>query len=277
MEDKPRPIIYKKDLKFSENIDVENSDFESDDIRNMYNDYSKRPKIELRIKESEMENFEYLDLSELSLTDELLDKLVDLKKIEKILKKIIFLDISNNLLKNFPERLLNKYKNIEILDISRNRINSEIENDNLIELKCEYNKIRSIKSCSIKRLSSNDNELEKIDIPSIEILLINNNKLENINSYNNLEYLECINNKLKTIKNMYKLSELYISNNYIEEIDNLENLKILNCVDNPIKKIKYFENVITLVCSTSMLSSKYKIKSLNKINNKYYFINIDKN
>ena len=274
MENKERPIIYKKDLKFSENIDIENSDFETDDIKNMYSDYSKKPKIELRIKDSEMENYEYLDLSDLSLTDELLNKLVELKKIDKILKKIIFLDLSNNMLKNFPEIIFNKYMNIEVLDISRNKINSDIINNNLVELKCEHNKIRYIKSNSIKRLSSSDNEIEILDTPNVEILLVNNNKLEVIDSYNKLEYLECMNNKLRNINNFNSLTELYISNNNIDNIDNLSSIKILNCVENPIKKIKFFETVNTIVCSTSLLSSKYKIKSINKFNNNHYLINL---
>ena len=40
----------------------------------MYNQYKKKSKIELRIKDSELENYNYLDLSNLGLDDELLSK-----------------------------------------------------------------------------------------------------------------------------------------------------------------------------------------------------------
>ena len=71
-------FVYKNDLKFNDNIDVENSEWESDVVKDIYNDYRKKPKIELRIKDSEMENYEYLDLSRLSITDKLFNDLQSL-------------------------------------------------------------------------------------------------------------------------------------------------------------------------------------------------------
>jgi hypothetical protein len=270
-----RTTIYKNDLKFSDNFDVENSDFETDDIKNMYNDFNKKPKIELRIKDSELENYNYLDLSDLSLTDDLLNKLFKLEKIKNILSKIEFLDLSNNKLTTLPKLIVNnKYNNILYLNIARNKITTDIINDNLLELSCEFNKIKKIESKSLIKLSSSNNELNIINTPKIEILVINNNLLDNLISFENLEYLECINNKISKISNMNKLTELFISNNNLIEIDKLQNLNILNCTDNPIKKIKFFENISTIMCSTSLLSSRYKIKSINKVNNKYYLINI---
>ena len=67
-----KTLIYKNDLKFNhDNNTYENSDFDSDAIKDIYNDYKKKPKIELRIKDSEMENYDYLDLSNLNLDDDL--------------------------------------------------------------------------------------------------------------------------------------------------------------------------------------------------------------
>jgi hypothetical protein len=270
-----RTTIYKNDLKFSDNFDVENSDFETDDIKNMYDDFNKKPKIELRIKDSELENYNYLDLSDLSLTDDLLNKLFKLEKIKNILLKIEFLDLSNNKLTTLPKLIVNnKYNNILYLNVARNNITTDIINDNLLELSCEFNKIKKIESKSLIKLSSSNNELNIINTPKIEILVINNNLIDNLISFENLEYLECINNKISKISNMNKLTELFISNNNLIEIDKLQNLNILNCTDNPIKKIKFFENISTIMCSTSLLSSRYKIKSINKVNNKYYLINI---
>ena len=209
-----RTTIYKNDLKFSDNFDVENSDFETDDIKNMYNDFNKKPKIELRIKDSELENYNYLDLSDLSLTDDLLNKLFKLEKIKNILSKIEFLDLSNNKLTILPKLIVNnKYNNILYLNIARNNITTDIINDNLLELSCEFNKIKKIESKSLIKLSSSNNELNIINTPKIEILVINNNFIDNLLSFENLEYLECINNKISKISNMNKLTVLFISNN----------------------------------------------------------------
>ena len=95
-------VVYKNDLKFNE-FDISVSEFESEGIKEIYNNYKSKPKLELRIKDSEMENYEYFDLSKLDLTDELVEKLFCLKKIIFILKKIKFLDLNNNKLKKFPD------------------------------------------------------------------------------------------------------------------------------------------------------------------------------
>ena len=57
-----RILIYKNDLKFNDDI-TDDSDFDTDNIKDMYSHYKKKPKIELRIKDCELENYNYLDLS----------------------------------------------------------------------------------------------------------------------------------------------------------------------------------------------------------------------
>ena len=49
------------------------NDITDDELYNKW--VESKPKIELRMKDSEIENYEYLDLSKLDLTDELLEKL----------------------------------------------------------------------------------------------------------------------------------------------------------------------------------------------------------
>lgn len=265
--------IYKNDLKFVENIN-DNSEFESESVKNMYNNYKNKPKIELRIADSKIEKYEYLDLSNLNLDDDLLDKLLNLKKIKIILSKIKFLDLSSNNLKKKPD--LSKYNNIIYLSISKNEIEGAITDNNLLELTCDFNKITKINSTSITKLSANNNFIKSVDIPKIKVLNINNNNLTEINEYYDLEYLECINNEIKIIKNLLKLQEIYVGNNKLENISNMPNLLILNCVNNPIKKINYFKNVNLILCTASEISSKYKISNITKMNNDY-LINIQIN
>lgn len=263
--------IYKNDIKFNDNLDFENTVFDSEDIKNTFTEYNKKSKIEFRITDSEIENYEYFDLSNLNINDNILLNLMKIDKIKNIFSKIIFLDLSSNKIKNIPN--LEIYSNIKYLNISNNFISGEIIDNNLIELSCDDNKITKIISSSITKLSASNNNIEFIDIPNINVLIINKNKLLEIKSYCNLEYLECICNKLQVINNLINLQELYIANNNINDIDNMPKLLILNCTKNPINKIKYFENLNMIICSTPLISKKYNIKNINKVENDY-FINV---
>jgi hypothetical protein len=269
---KKKISIYKNDLKFTDNFDFEKSEFDSDMVENLYTKHKNKPKIELRITDSEMENYEYLDLSSLNLNDDLLNKLIELDKIKFILSKIKFLDLSSNDLTIKPN--LTKYKNIIYLSISKNNIAGSIIDNNLIELTCDFNKITKIESQSITKLSANNNTIKTIDVPNIKVLNANNNELSEIDEYYNLEYLECINNKIQIIKNLFKLQEIYIGNNQLEQISNMPSLLILNCVNNPIKKINYFSNVKLIMSSTSIVSSRYSIANITKMKDDY-LININ--
>jgi len=46
--------IYKNDLKFNETIDLETTEFDSDAVKSIYNNFKNKPKIELRIEDSIM-------------------------------------------------------------------------------------------------------------------------------------------------------------------------------------------------------------------------------
>ncbi len=266
---KNKSTIYKNDLKFGD-FDITVSDFESEDVKLIYNNYKSKPKIELRIKDSQMENYEYLDLSNLEIDDEILPQLLSLGKIKKILSRIKFLDLSNNKITIYPD--LSEYKNIIYKSISHNKLSGDIIDNNVVELSCDYNNIKRIMSKSVEKLNAGNNSIEYIDIPNIKFLVINRNKLEYIKSYPDLEYLECIENKINILNNLDSLTELYIAYNNLETLSGLPNIKVLNCTNNPIKKIGYFLKLNLLVCSTPAISSRYVVKELTKIK-KDYLIN----
>ena len=260
-------LIYKNDLKFNDEINLENSEFESVHVEKIYNSFKTKPKIELRIEDSKMENYVYFDLSKLDIDDEMLIELFELDRIKKILEKIEFLDLAHNKLKILPD--IKKYSNILYLNVSYNQINQDIEDNNLLELTCNDNNIKSIKSKKLTHLSASNNNIEYIDVPNITLMTINNNKLYWMPSYLNLTYLECINNQINKIGSMFVLEELYIGENKISNISNMPKLKILNCIRNPIDKIKYFSNLKLLMSSTAKVSSQYQISNISKINDDY--------
>ena len=256
-------FIYKNDLKFSNELNLEDTEFESDSVKRIYNNFKTKPKIELRFEDSKIENYRYLDLSKLDIDDNQLNRLLDLEKIIKILGKIEFLDLSHNNLKLLPN--LKKYSNILYLNVSFNEINQDIEDNNLLELTCHNNNIKSIKSNKLTHLNASHNNIELIDVPNINILVISHNKLIWIPSYLNLKYLECISNKINKIDSMYMLEELYIGENNILNISNMPKLKVLNCINNPLQKIKYFPKLKTLMSSICKISSEYQVSNISKI------------
>ncbi len=266
-----KSTIYKNDLKF-DNFDINSSDFESENVREIYQNYKSKPKIELRIKDSEMENYEYLDLSNLEIDDNILLELFQLKKIKNILRQIKFIDLSNNKLVKYPD--LSEYSNIIYKSFSSNKIIGDIIDNNVIELSCDYNKIKKFKSKSVTKLNASNNYLEYLEVPNIQFLVINHNRIDQLNTYSDLEYLECISNNIKSINGLENLTELYIANNDLDLIEQLPKIKVLNCTNNPIKKIGYFKKLNLLVCSTPKISSKYVVKNLSKIK-KDYLMNFD--
>ena len=144
LKEKNTCFIYKNDLKFNESIDMDGSEFESDTVKSIYNNFKNKPKIELRLEDSKMENYRYLDLSKLEIDDKYLFELMGLERIKKILSKIEFLDLANNNLTKMPD--LSEFPNILFLSVSFNEITGDILNSNLVELSCHNNKIKSIKS-----------------------------------------------------------------------------------------------------------------------------------
>jgi hypothetical protein len=261
--EKNKCFIYKNDLKFNENLNLEESEFESDAVRSIYKNFKNKPKIELRIEDSKMENYRYLDLSKLEVDDEYLLKLFELNKIVNILKRIEFLDLANNNLTKMPD--LSKYPNIKYLSVSFNNIEQNIIDDNLVELSCHNNKIKSIVSNKLTHLNASNNQIISIDVPKIRVMVISFNKLKFIPSYLDLKYLECIQNQIINIDNMLELEELYIGNNNLISIKNMPKLKVLNCVNNPIVKINYFPKLKTLMASIAKVSSQYVVTNISKI------------
>jgi hypothetical protein len=262
-EKKNTCYIYKNDLKFNDKINMDESEFESDCVKQIYNSFKDKPKIELRIEDCIMENYRYLDLSKLDIDDETLIKLFELEKFKKILLQIEFLDLAHNKLKLFPD--IKKYPNILYLNVSFNDIDQDFQSNNLLELTCNNNKIKSIKSNKLTHLNASYNNIDLIDVPNIVMLVISYNKLIYIPSYLDLTYLECIGNKINRIDSMCNLEELYIGENNVSNISNMPKLKVLNCILNPLDKIKYFSNLKTLMSPTSKISSQYNVSNITKI------------
>jgi hypothetical protein len=265
--------FYKSDIKYGIKHDISKYNFVSEHVEKLYNKFKNKASIEFRIEDAKLENYEYFDLSKLTLTDKLLNHLINIDIIDNILKKIYFLDLSNNNLSSITQinKILDIYKNIKILDISNNKFKGEFINNTLDEFICQDNDITCIKSNTMKKINAMNNQIHTIEIPLVETLYIKNNNLTSIGNCNNLSYLNCCDNNIIDITHLRNLEELYITNNKINSLKSLNNLFICNCVNNPIEKIDYLDKIIEITCSTDNISSKYIVSSSVKNKNNYLF------
>ena len=114
-------ILSKGDLKKLNKFKNDNiNGFESEEIKNLYNEYFDKEMIEYRIRECKDEEYYYLDLSNMDISDKELNNYLENEEIKKILSKIRLLDLSNNVLKKNPI-FVNNYPNIVYNSAIRNK------------------------------------------------------------------------------------------------------------------------------------------------------------
>jgi hypothetical protein len=219
-------ILKKNDLKnihkFNENTFI----FENDNVKELYYKYKNKTILEVRIDICINEDYFYLDLSEMDLTNDDLLLIFENKEIKSLLYKIEMLDLTyNKLTKNIN---LNEYRNIKYLNIAFNDICHIVECKHIIELNCEHNKITKIISDSIIKLTAHDNLIQDVELEDINYLIIYNNKLTKINNYKNIETLDCINNNILNIDYIKSLKSLYCSTNRISKDYNILNIEKIN-------------------------------------------------
>ena len=223
-------IFRKNDLKNINNFNILNFTFENDYVQELYEKYKDMTILEVRIDMCINEEYFYLDLSEMHLTNTELLEIFENPNIKPLLYKIEMLDLSYNNLSTHID--LNNYSNIKFLNISFNKINDVLRYNHIIELNCENNNITKIVSNSVIRLIAHNNIIEDLELENIEYLIVHDNKLDKISNYNNITTLNCINNNVL----------------------NIDYIKTLKC----------------LCCSTNRISKEYSISNIDKINNNYY-------
>ncbi len=155
---------------------------------------------------------------------------------------------------------LEKFSDIETLDISGHKI-TEIEGlENLTNLKVLWlsnNQISEIKGL---------NNLENLE--ELRIAINNISEIKGLDNLKNLKKLWLYNNRIDEIKNLEKLknlTELDLSGNYItkiEGLDNLINLKRLELNFNEIKEIEGLENLKNLEILELVKTKITEIKGL---------------
>ncbi|MEJ9411417.1 leucine-rich repeat domain-containing protein, partial [Schinkia azotoformans] len=205
-----------------------------------------------------------------------------------LLKQLIELDLSNNLIKfnsfslfnanmgeeNFSTMSISnpfsKLKKLKVLDLSNNQI-TDISNlselTNIEELKLSENKIQDISA--LNQLTN----LTALGIPYNEISNINS-----LSELTKLKYLDLSYNQiddLSSLSNLINLSELALYNNNIYDVNPLSNLINLNTLflsDNNIKlsqPLSYLTNLKILHISDNPISDSQALDKLTQLHELY--------
>lgn len=215
----------------------------------------------------------------------------ELNEIPELPEDIIFLDISNNKIKNIGN--LRKYRKLRTVNISYNKL-TKLEDVYLEELNCSFNKISKIQNCRIKRLDISYNYLgNTLQLSYTKILYVNNNPYLECILSNSLEelvcnncsiheiiapkikILDCSNNKIKKLQ-LKKIRELDCENNSIMNFENMNDILFLNCSANNIKSLDYYSKLKSLIMnSETSIDEEYHDKIIDV--EKYYNKNLDVN
>jgi hypothetical protein len=288
MNTKKKYTVYENDLRFKtdRNINPDMADWDNDNVKNNFN--KNLDTLESRLEITEKENFSYLDLSRLELTQ--IPNFNDYKNYDKLIN-IKYLFLNDNKLINC-DNALQYFKNLEVLDISFNCIELiTFLPTKLKEFICHNNKIVKIPSHeNIKVLDCSNNKIKKLgEYPNVRDLICCDNNLTSIKQYNmlktmtcknnpiinfsiqpNLELLDCSNTKLTgKLNGLFKLNGLICNFTTISDITDLEKLESLE-IEGCRMNIPYLEHIKCILFSDDddiKLSENLKIKNVIKNGN----------
>jgi Leucine-rich repeat (LRR) protein len=217
---------------------------------------------------TQCKNLVRLNLSQSKINEKILNDLNKLSKLthldlsknifkEKVLKKEIFKDIkvnlkylnlSENQIESIEIEAFQILKNLEVLDLSKNKLQK------FIRFKLDDPKKTPEYLCKLKFLNLSGNRIDTIlfkSLPNIKILILSNNQLKEINSESFKE------------KHLQEMIFLDLDNNPIKKIckdsfKDFKKLKYLNLSDTTINQIdkKAFFNVPKLIEGTNQVMEK---------------------
>ncbi|ANZ75659.1 BA75_02563T0 [Komagataella pastoris] len=238
--------------------------------------------VHLKVKSLENLNLDrFAQLTGICLRQNLVDSLVPLKAISRK-DQVTELDFYDNRI-NHISKHVNEFENLEVLDLSFNKIKNIKNVDRLTKLKKLYlvqNKVHEIKNISnlksLETLELGGNKLteigeELLHLSSITDLWLGKNyiqRLQNLDSLKNLEILSIQSNRLTKIEGLEELvnlRELYLADNGISKIENLDKNTKLEVLDLTSNRIEHLENMSHLTSLTDLWFSYNKISSFAEV------------
>lgn len=268
--------VFKNDLKYKQSgIDPTESEWFDDETKKVF-EKENTSSINYRLKECQNNNYSLLDLSYMDLI-----KIPDLTKLsiyDKV-KNIKMLFLHNNELTKITEKELKQFPNLEILDVSSNRIHTiEYLPDSIVELSCFNNLIVEL-SCFnnlIVELSCSNNNIDNPQNVNIKRLDCSGNKLTTINKIKTLEHLVCDKNNIKSLPTFENVTRIVCRDNPLTNIDNQPQLTYLDCTNTQLSglfnsennKFSKLEHLILNNTNISEISNNLNINQLEICNTK---------
>jgi Leucine-rich repeat (LRR) protein len=280
-------VVYANDLKYKSlrKIDPSKAEWYTDDVEEMH-EITNCDSLAFRLDESKKNNYQFLDLSGLGLSE--IPSFTNYPNYDK-LRKIKFLFLNDNKLVDLGNGL-NQFDNLEVLDVAKNKLVSLNSLPvNLTELSCHNNKLVSIVShhklvkidCShndMKTINKHDslatlicefNQLESVNTyPSLKWLTCKHNPLTKINKQLHLKYLDCsYTNLTGHIVNFPSLAHLMCNGTKVSSLDDSLNLKSLEIAGSLVRELPYYPELKDLIfkCDDKLfVPLEYKIKEFHK-------------
>ncbi len=274
-------IVYENDLKYKNfsNLDKSKIIFNDESVKKKFESNINQNTLELRFNDCKKENYLVLDL-----------KYMDLKELPEfpdyLYSDLRELYLGNNNLDDSCLDKINKFKKLQVIELSYNKFKNLISLPNtLVELVATHNEIsilpqnldyvsvinvdsnliRSVPSYpELTILNCDNNKVAKLgEYPKLKKLLCANNRLTEIINYPKLSYLDANTNQITKIKNCSLIRDLLISNNPLTELpSNFEKIKYLDLINTKISNLVYYKTLEELIANKNQidkLDSNYKL------------------
>lgn len=274
-------IVYENDLKYKDfsNLDKNKIVFNSESVKKKFESNTNVNTLEQRFNDCKKENYLVLDLKYMNLKElpEFPDYLYsDLRE----------LYLGNNKLDDSCLDKINKFKKLQVIELSYNRFkNLSLLPNTLIELVATHNEIQvlpnNLENISVINVDSNalrlipsypeltilncdNNKVTKLGLyPKIKKLLCSNNRITEICNYPKLSYIDAHTNQISKIKNCTLIRDLLISNNPINELPNdFIKIKYADIINTKINNLYYYKTLEELIANKNQiekLDSNYKL------------------
>lgn len=295
-------FVGKNDLKYkkSRKIDPDRAIWENDDVKKAFFEID-HDTISYRLKEWKNENYKHLDLSNLELETINFDNICDSHDLKLLYGKTEYLFMSTNKLKGILD--FSKFKNLKVIDVRSNNLNSIVLPEGLEEIDCGENNIEVINFVkSLKIIDCIKNNIKSIpSLPHLQELSIKENNVSTIyDSYPSLTHFDCSKTNVTYLPNLPKIRYLDISdttiglideikcktvnilvanNTKLQKIPILENLEVLELMDTPVTTLNYMPKIHTVYCDLKYMenvSQTYRDKiKVNIYRGKYLIFTIE--
>lgn len=275
--------VYKNDLKFRQMQNIDPKKIANPEMNEMLG--VDMDTVPFRLEESKHEsNYHRIDLKCLNLETfpELPSNITDV---------VEFISVDTNAIPILPD--MSSYRRLSVFDCSSNKLRqlpmfsptitelvcfqnkiTDIQNvPNVVRLDCSHNRLTALSGLEkLEILTASHNDITRItNCPQLRKLTADHNLLSNLDpNMPLLKELDVASNRdLSVIPPYPKLEYLSISDTAVVELPDLPSVKTIECTNTNIERLHHMpklEEIIFTIGKLTKISSKYKIKTVERTN-----------